>query len=120
MKKSQKKSTAKKTTPVKQLKKPVEKSLKKVPVAKKPKIPKKATPKAEEPALEQPKTESPQLLTTLRSVIAALNWEIHIPRTKEGEVVPYAIIGRPLFANLVKDHLEKANFNEALYRSFVK
>jgi hypothetical protein len=132
------KKTQKKTTPVTKLKevKPPKKTVSKLTAkapakktakktTKKPEVkPKKETSKKEPvkqiPLLELPKAESPNLMIVLQQVVASLKWEIYIPRTREGHIVPYAIIGRPLFANLVKDHLEKVNFNEALARSFVK
>jgi len=119
MKKTQKKPTS--VTKLKQVKKPEPKKTAK-PVKKAEPVKKAAKPAAPKKKAEpkKPQVESAYLLQVLYQVIAALKWEIHIPRTKDGTIVPYAIIGRPLFANLVKDHLEKVHFNEALNRSFIK
>ena len=61
-----------------------------------------------------------KLLQDLRKIAEELEWEIHIPLNEHGQVVPYAILGRPLFANLVKDHLDKSGINKILSRTFVE
>jgi hypothetical protein len=54
------------------------------------------------------------LIKHLQKAVDALGWDMHIPVKPDGEIIPYAIIGRPIYANIIKDYLDEAGINQAL------
>jgi hypothetical protein len=60
------------------------------------------------------------LIKHLQKAVEALGWEMHIPVKPDGEIIPYAIIGRPIYANIIKNSVMTALISTMLGLRFAK
>lgn len=67
------------------------------------------------PTVKKPRKTSPKkLVEKLQKVLNEMGWDMHIPLTDSNDTIPYAIIGRPLYATLIKNYLDEAGVNKVL------
>lgn len=66
---------------------------------------------------EQKKTRkksTKKLIEQLNKTLGEMGWDMHIPVKTDGDIIPYAIIGRPVFSHIIKNYLDEAGVNKAL------
>jgi hypothetical protein len=65
--------------------------------------------------IKKPRKKPPKkLIANLQKALNEMGWDMHMPITDKDETIPYAIIGRPLFAAIIRDYLDEAGVNNVL------